>query len=61
MNFRKRFKIGQLIKVGEQRKKGQVIDITNHLITVQFENYRESFSLGQLIKPKGGRKKKNGM
>lgn len=61
MNFRKRFKIGQLIKVGEQRKKGQVIDVTNHLVTLQFKNYRESFNLGQLIKSKGGQKKKNGM
>lgn len=61
MNFRKRFKIGQLVKIGPQRKKGQVIDVTNHLVTIQFENYKESFSLGQLIKDRGGRKKRNGV
>lgn len=50
MNFRKRFKIGQLVRIGAQRKKGQVVDLTNFLVVVDFGDYRESFNYGQLLK-----------
>lgn len=56
-NFKSRFKIGQKVRIGEQRRVGIIKNITSNFIVVNFGNYNESFNYGQLIVKKGGRKK----